>query len=212
MLFDGPLVRKVADVDLGLISATVDQIESRYNSQWLSRTKLDIGTKVLKIIAPLPNVDLLDPVEQEALLSIVDPLLKIVPLGENDIICYADVSSLSPQGNVKLHLDNIWLHVLSKRYHIPLQTNDKSIMGFLVARDKVELEHMPVGAVYEINNTHPHAARNNGSEERWHLIVDVIDKNAMKFIENNWMDPVIAPSINWVWGDISYHHMNKALS
>jgi Aspartyl/Asparaginyl beta-hydroxylase len=211
MFFNGPLIKKVADVDLNLISNVVDQIEKRYHNQWLSRSKLDIGSKVLKIIAQQPNVDLLDPDEQDALFLITEPLLKIIPMNEQDMICYADISNLPPLTNIKLHLDNIWLHVLSRRYHIPLKTSEKSVMGFLVARDKVEVEHMPSGAVYEINNTHPHAARNNGDNDRWHLIVDVIDKNTMKFIEHNWMDPVIAPSINWVWGDISYYHMYKAI-
>lgn len=211
MLFDGPLVRRVADIDIGLISATLEQVETRYYNQWLSRTKLDIGTKVLKIIAPLPNVDLLSPDEQEALRVIMKPLLDTIPIGDNETICYADISNLHAGASLKLHFDNVWLHVLSRRIHIPLKTNILAKMGFLIARNEVQVEHFALGGIYEVNNTHPHSARNGGTDERLHLIVDIIDKDSMKFIEKTWMNPVVAPSINWVWGDISYHHMTKAL-
>lgn len=211
MYFDGPIVKKLGDVDTELIADIVLKIENRFGDKFTSRSKLDTGTQVLKIIAPLPNVDMLPPEDTLYIQTITKPLLDLVELESNEFICYADISNLLPQTKVPLHIDFIWMHLLSRRIHIPLKTNDKVKMGFLTARDQVHVEQLPVGAIYELNNELPHAVFNAGETDRWHLLIDVIDREIYNIFEKRKGEPAFSPSMNWVWGDISYYHMYKEL-
>lgn len=204
-------VKKVAVVDPEIMKTVISGLQ-RYESSWLPRSKLDIGTETLKIIAPTPNVDLPDLETRGQLMDLVKPLLDHIPMGPNDIYAYVDVSRLRAQTNIKLHLDNIWLHVLSRRFLIPIVTNELVKMGFMTSRGIARAYPLEMGGVYEIDNTVPHAARNASKTDRLHLVVDVIDASAMSFIKDTWMNPVMSPGINWMWGDVTYLAMRRALA
>jgi len=72
-----------------------------------------------------------------------------------------------PAGSeISLHTDSGASSYVHK-IHVPLVTNPETI--FQVGED---LKHLPVGEIVEINNKGPHAVKNNGEEDRVHLIFE----------------------------------------
>jgi hypothetical protein len=63
----------------------------------------------------------------------------------------------------------------TRRYHIPLITNDLSMFT-----NGDTVLHMGVGECWEINKSNLHSVTNPGEEDRIHLIVDMIP------VENLW--------------------------
>lgn len=63
----------------------------------------------------------------------------------------------------------------TRRYHIPLITNEKSLF-----KNGETTIHMNLGECWEINKANMHSVTNNGDEDRVHLIVDMIP------VENIW--------------------------
>lgn len=78
---------------------------------------------------------------------------------------------LSPRFEIKPHVDYDPSYIV--RYHLPLITNNKVIMGF--ERNGNQLEyHLPAdGKLYFFNSGIKHYVRNDSTEGRLHLIIDV---------------------------------------
>lgn len=71
---------------------------------------------------------------------------------------------------IKPHVDYDPSYIV--RYHIPLITNNDVIMGF-THKNVDYLYHMPSdGSVYFFNSGIKHWVKNNGKEDRLHLIID----------------------------------------
>lgn len=71
---------------------------------------------------------------------------------------------------IKPHVDYDPTYIT--RYHIPLITNNGVIMGF-THKNVDHLYHMPAdGTIYFFNSGIKHWVKNNGTENRLHLIVD----------------------------------------
>lgn len=69
-------------------------------------------------------------------------------------------------GEITGHSDGEASHYIHK-IHVPLITNDKA--RFRVGRQEM---HMPVGEMFEVNNKRIHAASNDGTTDRIHLIFE----------------------------------------
>lgn len=110
--------------------------------------------------------------EQDELIShslpIVDEIKKMLP---ELIPVRGEVVNLLPGKQLSLHIDQYWFHKHSRRIHVPIYTNKDC---FQIFEDRET--HLEVGNVYEINNRIMHSARNSGTEPRFHLIVDLMDK------------------------------------
>ena len=63
------------------------------------------------------------------------------------------------------------------RHHIPIITNPG--VNFIIDR---ESKHVPEGECWEINNNKIHAVENNGTEDRIHLLIDIVPN---KYIRSN---------------------------
>ena len=69
-------------------------------------------------------------------------------------------------GEISVHTDSeasFYIH----KIHVPLITNDKTM--FRVGQKE---EHLPVGEIVEVNNKRSHGVRNDGGEDRIHLIFE----------------------------------------
>ena len=76
---------------------------------------------------------------------------------------------MSANSRVRDHKDRSDVLYLSRRFHIPLKTNP---MCFFTVNDQTV--NMLEGNLYEINNTKWHNVRNASSENRIHLIIDIM--------------------------------------
>ncbi|MBV0913045.1 aspartyl/asparaginyl beta-hydroxylase domain-containing protein [Anianabacter salinae] len=69
------------------------------------------------------------------------------------------------------HIDGRGSNPKVHKIHVPLVTNSGAI--FSVGDENF---HMPVGQAYEVNNIVPHGARNDGAEDRVHLIFEMFER------------------------------------
>tara|TARA_Y100001937_G_C7110540_1_gene327311 strand:- start:332 stop:1042 length:711 start_codon:yes stop_codon:yes gene_type:complete len=78
---------------------------------------------------------------------------------------------MAPGHSIKPHID--YNTTYSIRVHIPIVTNDQSIMC-VKNKDGIQKMHMPAdGGVYFLNTGMTHWAENNGSEGRIHLVISL---------------------------------------
>lgn len=80
-----------------------------------------------------------------------------------------EIINMSANSRVRDHKDRSDVLYLSRRFHIPLKTNP---MCFFTVNDQTV--NMLEGNLYEINNTKWHNVRNASSENRIHLIIDIM--------------------------------------
>lgn len=105
------------------------------------------------------------------------PILETVEnLCPNFNIFYAEINAILPGKSILPHKDNKdglsgihWYLGCSRRIHVPLVTNEQSIMHC-----GAETLHMPVGTIYEFHNNLMHHVTNNGTVPRIHLVLDLV--------------------------------------
>ena len=85
------------------------------------------------------------------------------------IIARCLIVCLKPLTNIPIHRDYGYILELGHRIHIPIKTNNNVL--FNVGNTQKNLEK---GKIYEINNCRDHWVNNNSTEERYHLIIDLI--------------------------------------
>lgn len=114
--------------------------------------------------------------EQEQLIQSVNPIIEEVSkYFPNLVKVRGEIVNLYPGKQLTLHQDIYWFHKHSRRIHIPLCTNDNCRQIF---EDREY--HLEVGKVYEINNRILHSAYNQGSEDRVHIILDLMTNEKIK--------------------------------
>jgi hypothetical protein len=91
-------------------------------------------------------------------------------------IFYAEINYIKPDNLIKPHKDNgegiegkHWYLGGSKRVHVPLLTNEYSIMHCAGMS-----KHLPVGSIYEFHNNLTHYVTNDGVTPRIHLVLDLV--------------------------------------
>lgn len=77
---------------------------------------------------------------------------------------------LAAGGRINRHVDARGTNLRTHKIHVPLITNP----GARIEAGG-ELVHLECGFAYEINNINPHAASNDGTEDRIHLIFEVFE-------------------------------------
>lgn len=90
-----------------------------------------------------------------------------------DVVHRTRFANLSPQSQVKPHID--YNTEYGVRLHIPIITNDGCVFGGIdPVTGEANERHFPAdGSVWFINPGVKHWAKNDGNEERIHLIVSV---------------------------------------
>lgn len=80
------------------------------------------------------------------------------------------IIKVEPGGVVNPHVDPLTYFEVHSRFHIPIKTNPDVIFY----NDQRQIgEHMPYKVLCRLNNRIIHAMRNDGIEDRIHLLVDV---------------------------------------
>jgi hypothetical protein len=119
--------------------------------------------------------------EQEQLIQSVTPIIdEVSKYFPNLVKMHGEIVNLCPGKQLSLHKDIYWFHKHSRRIHIPLCTNDSCRQIF---EDREY--HLEVGKVYEINNRIMHSARNNGTEDRIHIILDLMPQDRYEEAKQN---------------------------
>jgi len=195
MYFLGKPIVEIDQIDTVILDNIILQIQENFLDQFSNRTtapQLQQGT-TLKIISP-GKADLLEAVTAVKLKELIFPVVEKY-LSSNEMIGYLDISSYGPGTRTAAHLDLLWLHLMSKRIHIPLITNNKCRTAYL-SDNGIEIYHMEKGKVYAFNNEIMHVAANFGEADRWHILVDIIDKKLFDFLnsKNLLAEPFIDPS------------------
>jgi hypothetical protein len=82
---------------------------------------------------------------------------------------------LGSKKDVALHMDNGDYLSTVRRFHIPLITND--LVSYTVDNETI---HMKQSECWEINNLKYHSVKNDGDEDRIHLLVDILPEYSFK--------------------------------
>lgn len=83
----------------------------------------------------------------------------------------AEFVNMNPKSRVRTHKDRSDLLYVGRRFHIPIKTNPDVI--FVTGGEAKHLEH---GTAYELNNIKYHSVHNKSTENRVHLIIDILPK------------------------------------
>lgn len=102
--------------------------------------------------------------------SVLKPVLDMIQHEykyQNPVIRKAMFAKLKAGGVISDHMDGAVALRMVHRIHIPIVTNDK--VHFFID----DIDHrFNVGEVIEIDNTRYHSVRNEGDQDRIHLIID----------------------------------------
>lgn len=129
-------------------------------------------------------------------------LIEIIEWMKNIIGCYnhsaaqAMLNTIMPGQQFPIHIDSLYLHQVSKRYHICL---DNSLVEYyFFCNDRIIRKTMDTGVLYCYNNLIPHSVRNNSLSPRTNLIIDMISNDIC--LDKQLMTTV--PSVLKKWNDL----------
>lgn len=210
MFFDG-CVREIGVVRQEVLRDFRITVEAEFSELWKNRTMLIMkNAKVLKAKSPT-DIDCLGAGERDRLWHLMQPILDELRFVDHTIT-YADVSSIPGKTWVDPHIDSILMHAVARRIHIPLITNPKVTMGFVTKNGSIEKQHLKVGVVYEVNNILPHCVYNGGTDERWHILLDVVPDDLLQLIQQREMLVTVAPVVNHIFSPITVAKLRHACS
>ena len=107
------------------------------------------------------------------LINQIDPIKNYLEEELDGTVARILIVKLGAESSIDRHVDYGDYLETSRRFHIPLITNDSVI--FEVDGDK---RHLRSGELWQINNMKPHSVENKKGE-RVHLIIDVMPKWAI---------------------------------
>lgn len=114
--------------------------------------------------------------------SNIEPVIKwvenIAGTEYKAIRCFLNL--MEPNQSFNLHVDTLKLHLLAKRFHIPIMLGDGCTYYTYVKNtngswDELQ-HHMEYGYLYQLDNVHPHNVKNNNGY-RINFICDVMKKD-----------------------------------
>lgn len=85
------------------------------------------------------------------------------------------ITRLMPGSKIPSHIDNGRYLQKIRRHHIPIITTED--VSFLVGSESL---NMKTGECWEINNNRPHSVYNKSSEDRVHIIIDIMPNKEME--------------------------------
>lgn len=97
------------------------------------------------------------------------PIVKFLEKLQNGRVGRVILPKLKSKGYILPHVDGGDYLVNSRRYHIPIITNEQ--VFFSVGN---ECLNMKEGEIWEINNTMIHGVENLSNQDRIHLMIDII--------------------------------------
>lgn len=177
MLIDSDL-KIIGDIELSLIQDALKIAKSvNWGDSKFDRRESSLVQGRLCILPyPTRNKEQVYSDEQEQLIQSVNPIIEEVSKYFSNLVkVRGEIVNLCPGKQLTLHQDVYWFHKHSRRIHIPLCTNDNCRQIF---EDREY--HLEVGKVYEINNRILHSAYNRGSEDRIHIILDLMTNEKFK--------------------------------
>jgi len=112
---------------------------------------------------------------KEVLKPVIDQVLDCIGMSKVKVARILLVN-LPAGAEINMHTDGGKTLMKCDRIHIPIITNEKAVMQV-----QSDVRHYAAGEVFEINNSDLHAARNEGDEDRIHIILDIYDG------DNKWL-------------------------
>jgi hypothetical protein len=177
------IFQKIADVDLDQIDHIANTVLADLDPFWKNRSiNIMSKSKVLKGISPT-QIDRLEKEQELIVQQLCVPLLGPF-LSDDHVIVYLDISNLPSGQKVNIHFDYAWIHLLSRRIHIPIKTNGDVKFAAMDSNGVIQPYQLSLGGIYEINNMILHAVYNGGNTDRWHIIADIINKKDLHFLES----------------------------
>lgn len=84
----------------------------------------------------------------------------------------AMLARLAAGARIDRHVDGAGSNLCTHKIHVPLVTNPGALF-----ESGGEVRHLPAGEAVEVNNVGEHSARNDGEEDRIHLIFEVFERD-----------------------------------
>jgi hypothetical protein len=113
--------------------------------------------------------------DKPELLELVNPIIKRLEEIHDGKVGRCLFIKLAAGKTIEPHSDGGEYLKIGRRHHIAIITNQK--VGFQVGDTTI---HMQPGECWEINNTRFHSVWNRGTEDRIHLLVDIIPTQWLK--------------------------------
>ena len=111
------------------------------------------------------------------LLSVIDWLEKMAGPDYKAVRCFLNL--MEPNQTFETHVDTLKVHVVAKRFHIPVTVSEGTTYYTYTKTNKkwIQNEHsMEYGYLYQLDNINPHKVANKNGY-RINLICDLVDKN-----------------------------------
>ena len=211
MYFDGNPVTVIGEISVDDLAALGVTINRSFDAKWVKRSfNLMEDCYCLKALTP-SNFDVPDDDTQQELKTLLLPFVEPY-VNSDEVLLYLDISYIPPGKRTKVHVDHALMHQFARRLHIPVITN--SAVRFAVFHGStIKNYHMEVGKVYEVNNQVMHIAANLGTEPRWHMVIDIIDKEIYEYLirSNRLLSKGLDPSINYSFNTHLVEKLNKAV-
>jgi hypothetical protein len=167
---------RLDDFDIAELSILVNKFTDEWNidsarqNSGLAQSETNVFW-VIDLASPLfnPPFSVHTVSENHKANDLILPILKIMEQKINGLVARAMLARLPAKSTVHSHKDSGRLFEISRRFHIPITTNNKC--SVVVAGREV---FMNAGECWEISNLRTHSAKNDGDTDRVHLIFDVI--------------------------------------
>lgn len=188
---------EIGDINVADLDAVCRALESEFADKWVMRTsKLMNTAKVLKA-RTVSTVDVLAQEHADKLFELLYPVIQPI-IAPDEYVPYLDVSSLPAGTSFQLHVDYMWMQAMSRRIHIPIKTNTRSVFATLDSKNEPVVKHLQVGKIYEVNNFVPHIVSNAGAEDRWHIMFDVLKTEEFEFLKktDRLKESIFSPYVN----------------
>jgi hypothetical protein len=112
---------------------------------------------------------------------LIDEVQKYLPNSEPAVL---QLATILPSQKLQWHIDTYLYQQFSNKIHIPLTTNDRATYEIFLEDANYRKDHMEEGAIWNINNLVLHRSVNLGNTARTHLIIDFIDKDILKILND----------------------------
>jgi len=153
---------------------------SKYSSEWdldTSRQKFDTHRETKSIFlykselawdgkSPFISSEVLDDMQ---LKNLIDPIIFDFQKIHNGKVGQALLVKLPNGKSIPKHSDSGYYLMQGRRHHLPISSD--GLTEFTVNGETVRMQE---GECWEINNAKVHSVNNNGSQDRIHLIFDIV--------------------------------------
>lgn len=180
---------KVAEIPVDIFQQVKSKIYKKYNLEdEVYATKEFVFYDTRRIVGKTPHIMTTEQKYSDLdfdhdLLEICDPIIKEVQLYlPNSEPALLQLATILPEQKLKWHMDTYLYQQFSNKIHIPLTTNPLATYEIFLEDTSYRKDHMDEGAIWNINNLVLHRSVNLGPTARTHLIIDFIDKDLLKIL------------------------------